>query len=127
MSGFYSRMQKTSNRLLLGKGQSITISHTTEGTYDPATGGITGATTSTQTGTGAVMDWDARQVDGTLIKIGDKKLLLSPLNTSGAALTAPVLGDTVTDAAGTVYTLVAPLNTLSPAGTAVLYTCNMRA
>ena len=119
-------MQKTSNKLLLGKGQTVTITHVVPGTYDPATGGVTN-TTTTQTGTGAVMDWDARQVDGTLIKIGDKKLLLSPLNTAGTVLTAPVLGDTVTDAAGTVYTLVAPLSTLSPSGTAVLYTCNMRA
>ncbi|MBC8392608.1 MAG: hypothetical protein H8E17_08605 [Deltaproteobacteria bacterium] len=123
---FYSRMQKTSNKLLLGKGQTVTITHVVPGTYDPATGGVTN-TTTTQTGTGAVMEWDARQVDGTLIKIGDKKLLLSPLNTAGTVLTAPVLGDTVTDAAGTVYTLVAPLSTLSPSGTAVLYTCNMRA
>jgi len=123
---FYSRMQKTSNKLLLGKGQTVTLTHVVPGTYDPATGGVTN-TTTTQAGTGAVMEWDARQVDGTLIKIGDKQLLLSPLNTAGAALTAPVLGDTVTDAAATVYTLVAPLNTLSPSGTAVLYTCNMRA
>lgn len=123
---FYSRMQKTSNKLLLGKGQTVTLTHVVPGTYDPATGGVTN-TTTTQAGTGAVMEWDARQVDGTLIKIGDKQLLLSPLNTAGAALTAPVLGDTVTDAAGVVYTLVAPLNTLSPSGTAVLYTCNMRA
>jgi len=123
---FYSRMQKTSNKLLLGKGQTVTLTHVVPGTYDPATGGVTN-TTTTQAGTGAVMEWDARQVDGTLIKIGDKQLLLSPLNTAGAALTAPALGDTVTDAAGVVYTLVAPLNTLSPSGTAVLYTCNMRA
>jgi len=48
------------------------------------------------------------------------------MNTAGAALTAPVLGDTVTDAASVVYTLVAPLKTISPAGTAVLYDCNLR-
>ncbi len=122
---FYPRMQQTSNRLLKGKGQTVTLTHTVPGTYDPTTGQITN-TTTTQTGTGAVIDWDARQVDGTLIKVGDRRLLLSPLNSSGAALTAPVLGDTVTDAAGVVYTLVAPLKTISPAGTAVLYDCNLR-
>ena len=122
---FYDRMQKTSNRLLVGKGQTVTLKHTVAGTYTPGTG-ITNTTTE-QTGTGAVVDWDARQVDGTLIKTGDKRLLLSPLNTAGTALTAPVLGDTVTDAASVVHTLVAPLKTISPAGTAVLYDCNMRA
>jgi len=122
---FYDRMQKTANRLLVGKGQAVTLNHTVAGTYAPGEGVTT--TVSTQYGTGAVVDWDARQVDGTLVKTGDKRLLLSALNTAGVALTAPVLGDTITDAAGKVYTLTAPLETLSPAGTPVLYTCNMRA
>ena len=119
-------MQKTANRMLVGKGQTVTITHVVPGVYDPATGLVTN-TTTVQTGTGAIMDWNARQIDGSLIKIGDRQLLLSPLNTAGAALMAPALGDTVTDAAGVVYTLVAPLKVLSPAGTVVLYDCNMRA
>jgi len=123
---FYARMQKTANRMLVGKGQTVTITHVVPGVYDPATGLVTN-TTTVQTGTGAIMDWNARQIDGSLIKIGDRQLLLSPLNTAGAALMAPALGDTVTDAAGVVYTLVAPLKVLSPAGTVVLYDCNMRA
>ena len=72
-------------------------------------------------------EWDSRQIDGSLIKIGDRHLLLSPLNTAGAALTAPVLGDTITDAAGVIYTLTAPLKILAPAGVAVLYDVNLRA
>ena len=107
-------------------GQAVTITHIVPGVYDPATGLVTN-TTTTQAGTGAVIEWDARQVDGTLIKVGDRRLLLSPLNTAGAALTAPVLGDTMTDAAGVIYTLVAPLKIVSPAGTPVLYDCNLRA
>jgi len=123
---FYERIQATANRLLKGKGQSLTLTHVIPGTYDPSTGQITN-TTSTQTGFGAVMDWSANQIDGTLILATDRQLLLSPLNSAGAALTAPVLGDTVTDAAGVVYTLVAPLKTVSPGGVAVLYDCNLRA
>ena len=123
--GFYEKMQKTSNRLLISKGQAVVLKHTVVGEYVPGSGVET--TVSTQYGTGAVVEWDSNQIDGTLILTGDKRLLLSALNTSGAALTAPVLGDTVTDAAGKVYTLTAPVETLSPAGTPVLYTCNMRA
>ena len=122
--GFYEKMQKTSDRLLISKGQAVVLKHTVVGEYVPGSGVET--TVSTQYGTGAVVDWDSNQIDGTLILTGDKRLLLSALNTSGAALTAPVLGDTVTDAAGRVYTLTAPLETLSPAGTVVLYTCNLR-
>ncbi len=123
-TGFYGRMQKTANRLLIGKGQSVTLKHVIPGEYVPGEGIVN--TLSLQYGTGAITEWDTRQVDGTLILIGDKRLLLSPLNTAGGALTAPVLGDTVTDAAGVVYTLVAPFKTISPAGTVVLFDVNLR-
>ncbi|MCK5605393.1 hypothetical protein KAR91_26110 [Candidatus Pacearchaeota archaeon] len=126
MADFYSRMQSTSNKLLLGKGQAVTLTKVVPGVYDPATGAVIN-TETTQTGTGAVVDWNDNQIDGTLIKTGDKLLLLSPLNTAGAALTAPEIGDKITDAASVVYTLVGPLSTISPAGTPVLYKCNMRA
>ncbi len=124
---FYARLQATANRLIKDKGQAITLSHSSAGTYNPSTGGITGSTTTTQAGWGAVIEWESKHIDGTLIKIGDRRLLLSPFNTAGTALTAPVLGDTVTDAAGVVYTLVNPLKTTAPAGTTVLFDCNLRA
>ena len=124
LSSFYPRMQATANRMLDGKGQIVAIKHSVVGEYVPGEG--TTNTITTQAGTGAVVEWDARQVDGTLILTGDKRLMLSALNTDGDALVSPVLGDTVTDAAGRVYTLTAPLETLSPAGTVVSYTCNLR-
>jgi len=126
-TAFYNRLAATANKLLKGKGQAITLTTVTPGTYNPATGGVTNTTTATQSGFGAVIEWDARHIDGNLILATDKRLLLSPLNSAGAALTAPKLGDTVTDAAGVTYTLVAPLKTLSPAGTVVMYDCNVRA
>lgn len=123
---FYTRLQKTVNKLIKDKGQSITLTHVTPGTYNPATGGVTN-TTSTQAAFGAIIEWEARHIDGNLIKATDKQLLLSPFKTDGTALTAPVLGDTVTDAAGVTYTLVYPLKTVSPAGTIVLFDVNLRA
>lgn len=120
----YSEIADVADEILEEFGQAVTLTHVEPGEYVPGEG-ITN-TTSLQYGTGAVVDWDTRQVDGTLILIGDKRLLLSPLNTAGLALTAPVLGDTVTDAAGIVYTLVVPLKTVSPAGTVVLFDVNLR-
>lgn len=122
---FYSRMQETANRLLVGKGQPVTITHVVPGAYSTVTGAVTN-TSTTQYGYGAVVEWSARQIDGALIKSGDRRLLLSPLNSVGTSLTAPVLGDTVTDSAGVVYTLVDPLKIMAPAGTVVLFDCNMR-
>jgi len=122
---FYARLQATVNRLLKGKGQSLTLTKVTAGTYNPATGGFTGAGTSTQTAYGAIFDYGTKQIDGTLIKAGDKQLLLSAFNTDGAALTDPVLGDTVS-IGGVVYTLVEPLKEVNPAGTVVMFDCNVR-
>jgi len=122
---FYARLQNTAQKLLKGKGQSITLTKITAGTYNPATGGFTGAGTSTQTAYGAIFDYGTKQIDGTLIKAGDKQLLLSAFKTDGAALTAPVLGDTVT-IGGVTYTLVEPLKEVNPAGTVVLFDVNLR-
>lgn len=123
---FYTRLQNTAQKLLKGKGQILTLTKVTAGTYNPATGAMTGTTTSTQTAYGAVFDYGAKQIDGTLIKAGDKQLLLSAFKTDGTALTAPVLGDTVS-IGGVVYTLVEPLKTVGPAGITVIYEANLRA
>lgn len=125
-TAFYNRLAATAKKLLKGKGQAVTITTVTPGTYNPSTGTITNST-STQYGYGAVMNWGVKHIDGALILETDKRLLLSPYNTAGAALTAPKLGDTVTDAAGTAYTIVSPLKTASPGGTVVLYEANLRA
>ncbi len=122
----YDEIADVAQDILEEMGQAVTLKHTDPGTYNPATGGYTGGSTITQYGYGAVVDWESRHIDGTLIKIGDRRLLLSPLNTAGAALTAPVLNDTVTDAAGVVYTMVVPLKIVSPGGTPVIYECNLR-
>ena len=123
---FYARLQSTADKMLKGKGQSLTLTKVTAGTYNPETGGFTGAGTSTQMAYGAIFDYGTKQIDGTLIKAGDKNLLLSAFKTDGAALTAPVLGDTVS-IGGVVYTLVEPLKEVNPAGTVVMYECNLRA
>ena len=123
----YSEIADVTDEILEEFGQAVTLIHINEGTYVPGTGWVPADPAETiQAGIGAVVDWDSNHIDGTLILIGDKRLLLSSLNTAGLALTAPVLGDTVTDAAGIVYTLVAPLKTVSPAGTVVLFDVNLR-
>lgn len=121
---FYERLRTTANKLLKGKGQIVTLTSNVAGTYDAATGTST-ITTSTQSIYAAVFDYGAKQIDGTLIKMGDKQLLVSALNTSGATITAPVVNDTVT-VDGVVYTIVGPIKTIAPAGTVVMYDCNIR-
>ena len=123
MNDFYTRMQATANKLLRGKGQTVTLSRNTAGAYDPATG-TTPVTVTTQNGTGAIFDYNDKNIDGVLILSGDKQLLLSAVNSTGTALTAPMVNDTVT--AGGVVRTITRIKTLAPAGTTVLYDCNLR-
>ena len=65
--------------------------------------------------------WAARHIDGTLIRQGDRKLLIE------AAGFVPALGDVVKDAGGTeIGTIVEPLSRVRPAGVDVLYVANVR-
>jgi len=121
---FYARMQATANKLLKGKGQKVTLIRQVSGAYDPATGQAT-VTTTIQAGTGAIFDYADKNIDGVLILSGDKQLLLSAVNSTGTALTAPLVNDTVTDVGGVVRTITR-IKALSPAGTTVLFDCNLR-
>lgn len=120
---FYSKMQATANRLLKGKGQEITLTRQTAGAYDPATG-TAAVTVTTQTAYGAMFEYGDKNIDGVLIKEGDKQLLLSALNSAGTALVAPQLNDTVM--INTVVYTVVRIKPLSPAGTTVLFDCTIR-
>ena len=120
---FYSKMQATANRLLKGKGQEITLTRQAAGAYNVATG-TAAVTTTAQTAYGAMFEYGDKNIDGTLIKEGDKQLLLSALNSTGTALVAPALNDTVT--INTVVYTVVRIKPLSPAGTTVLFDCNIR-
>jgi len=120
---FYPRMQAMANKLLRGKGQTVTLTRQTAGTYNPATGQAT-ITTTTQTGVGAIFDYADKNIDGALIVSGDKQLLLSALNSVGTALTPPAVNDTVT--AGGVVRTITRIKTLSPAGITIIFDCNLR-
>lgn len=117
--------RSTANRLIADKGLTVTLTRQAAGTYDPATGQLA-ITTSTQTGKGVILPFAAglRHLAGTNIAVGDKNLLLSALNSAGAALTAPILDDKVTaDGIEYVITDIAPL---SPAGLDIIYDITLR-
>ncbi len=70
-------------------------------------------------GTGALFGYKQRDIDGTLIKHGDQRLLLAP-----QIEVAPKAGDTVTVGAK-VYNVV-DVGIVAPAGVAVLYKLQLR-
>ena len=70
-------------------------------------------------GTGAMFGYKQRDIDGTLIKNGDQRLLLAPQIEA-----TPKTGDTVTVGAK-VYNVV-DVGIVAPAGVAVLYKLQLR-
>lgn len=111
--------------MLGDKGQSLTLTRRSAGSYSTATGSAT-ITTSTQTVKGAILPLSAfHKSQGNIVE-GDQQLLLAAEDTSGSALSPiPHVDDTATDANGDVWTITA-VEPLSPAGTTVLFDCVIR-
>lgn len=115
--GFYSDLSNTAAGLLSLKGQLLTFSRETTGSYDPKSG-ETQSSASTYTGNGGVFNYKSNQVDGTVIQSGDLRVILE------ATTTAPKLSDKVTIDGGT-YKIV-NIETVSPAGVPVIYKLQLR-
>jgi hypothetical protein len=115
----YARSQATALRLITRFGQVGAIRRTAAATGTPHAP-IKGAATD-HAAKFAVIDFRASEIDGTRILATDKKALLSA---SGLAVT-PALSDLLVDAAGSAYKIV-NIETVSPAGTVVMYTLQVR-
>lgn len=122
---FYSELAADAADLIAEFGQPVTLTRSVPGAYDTATG-TNGASTVTTQACLAVEDaYKAREIDGTLVRVGDRRLILSPETSSGTAVTAAEPGDTITFADGTVWT-VKTVEPTSPGGTALIYTLQLR-
>ena len=115
---FYADMAATSQELLIEFGQDVTLTRKSAGTYDPATA-TSIITETTQTGKAALFPRGIKDIDGTLIKQGDYKMLLSPMN-----ITTPIVGDTVT--ANSIIYKITMIKENAPANIPVLIECNIR-
>lgn len=115
----------TADAMIAAKGQAVTLTRRSSGAYNPATG-TAAVTTSTQTGKGVILPLAGyRKVNGASVVAGDETLLLSGLNSLGAVLTMPVVGDYVTGADSAVYVLT-EIDPLRPAGLSIMYDCVIR-
>lgn len=113
----YDALAATATRLLTEHGQAITIRRTTTGTYAPSTDTYTGSTTTTLTARGVVRDYRADQIDGTVIRRGDRVVVID-------ATVTPTLADEVLlDGA---YWSIVSIQTASPAGTPLSHTLQVR-
>jgi hypothetical protein len=100
--------------------QSVTLTSITAGTYDPATGTVTGGSTTTTSVRAVVEDFKGLSLLNGLIQAGDKKITVAAANVT----TAPKPTDTVT-VGGIVYAVVNVV-TVQPGSAAVIYEIQAR-
>lgn len=109
MKDIYDRGRALAARMLAprsrgGKGLEMVLRVTgPAGKYDPVAGGA-GQTGVDHEGSAVRADYDQRDIDGTAIKVGDVKFLVSPLKLDGSDLPKPKTKDRITFA-GTTYSV----------------------
>lgn len=115
----YTRSIATALRLITKKGQSVTITYRSGGSYNPATGGLT-VTETTATAYGVVSQFSASDIDGELIRKGDLLLVVA-----ASGITKPGADDDVTLADATKYTIKNVID-VAPANESVIYKLQIR-
>ena len=114
---FYSEMAAVANDLLAEFGAPVILQRTSGGTFDPVAGSTTGASTSEIAAMGIQKHYKTSLVDGKRIKHGDKLFVLDDSQ-------APVISDKLK--VGSEYWSIVGLNTVEPAGEAIVYFVQVR-
>lgn len=110
-------MSATALGLLTKFGQSITLSRETGGSIDPVTGAVTPGADASVTTTGILLKYPDMMIDGTRILDSDRRLLIS--NEQIPQPSDKPLIDSQEWA-------IVNIETLSPAGTDVIYELQVR-
>ncbi|PXX59517.1 hypothetical protein SAMN05660489_04542 [Pseudomonas sp. LAMO17WK12:I10] len=97
MADIYDRAKASAARMLAprskgGKGLELSLLQIASGEYDPETG-TGGETTTTFEGSGFRENYSLKDIDGSLIKQGDVKILVSPLLLDGTDTPKPTTQD----------------------------------
>jgi len=97
-------------------GSTLTLTRPGVGAYNPATGKTAAATPTSFTVRGVFVNYEDKNVDGTVVRAGDRRLLVS---TQGSS-TTPAIGDRVNGLQ------VVDVRTIAPRGVAIAWACQMR-
>lgn len=115
----YSRSAASAKRLLDRFGQPIVLLRQGAGAYDADTGTVTRSGQS-HTGVGVLLNYEQRDIDGSVIQEGDQHVLLSAVG-----MPTPQSGDTLTLDDGRTFFVMAS-RPLAPAGVVVLHELHAR-
>lgn len=115
---FYPALAATASRLLAEKGQTISFSRLTGATFDPVLGSNSGGSTTTFTGNGAAFNYANAEIDGTVVQMGDVRLIVE------STTTAPDVNDECT--VDSVVYRVMNVEPIAPAGITVINKVQLR-
>lgn len=118
----YTRMAATAGRLLERYGRKAYLRRTHAGIYNPSTGTTPTVIASHQV-TVAFFDYDQRDIDGTVIRTGDQRVLMAPnapMPQTGDAIVIPPMNEPKA-----VYSVV-NVKRVQPALVPVLYELQVR-
>lgn len=79
-----------------GKGLELILHQRTEGEYDPDMGAIPDSSVVEHLGSGFRENYNLKDIDGSLIKQGDVKILISPVLLDGLETPQPATLDKIT-------------------------------
>lgn len=117
----YAKIAATASALVAKFGQAITVTRVAAGgAYDPATGAVEGGTAVAVNGIGVALDYAQREIDGTIIQSGDRRILIA----ASLSIT-PSAGDSLALAGGQMLRVMSS-KPLSPAGIIVLHEVQAR-
>lgn len=115
----YANIAATALRMIVRFGQAVTITSRVQGAYNAATSAAT-VTETTQSTRGVLDQYKWREIDGSLVKAGDIKLIIA-----AKGLSAPAINDTVALADGLKLT-IKNVEVVSPGATPIIYICQVR-
>lgn len=108
MSDIHDRGRAMAIRMLAprpkGKGVQLAIISNSEEGFEPELGEVA-ADTAVKEGSGLRISYEARHIDGTIIKRGDWKVIVSPVLLNGADMPEPKLTDTL-EILGDAYQII---------------------
>ena len=124
---FYTNLQSTANKLLAGRGQSMTVTKTVINTYDPVSKAYLAPNDSEMTCYGAIFPVGAGKgyLLDSVIETSDATGYIAAQNADGTSLDfTPNAGQKLTEAGGDWH--INAVAEIAPAGTAVLYICGLK-
>jgi hypothetical protein len=115
----YDGLTAATISLIADAGRAVSLVYTTQGTYNPSDDEIYSQAETSETVYMVITNFKKSDVDGTLIKAGDRLALLANDNLSRA----PKTGDKVEDSE--TYTIVG-IEEIKPGDTVLLYKLQLR-